>query len=78
MRSYIYTDPETLMRAQTALLDLGVHLLQFCDFVSEILREKYYEMMTLLLERGELDLSQLQVGITADMSVKQAKKYREK
>ena len=38
---------------------MGKHALEFCEWVSEILRESYYNILILVLQRNELDLGQM-------------------
>ena len=61
VNSYFYQDPLNLMAAQTQLIELGEHLLDFGDYVYDIFREKYYEMLCKLLLRGEVDLNMLEI-----------------
>ena len=67
----IYVDPKKLMETQMALIDLGRNLLEFCDFVQDILREKFYGLLTKILRRDELERAQLEV--TKDATLKSKK-----
>ena len=44
-----------------ALIDLGSNLLDFCDFVQDSVRQKYYFLLTQILKRFELTHQQLEV-----------------
>ena len=41
------------------MIELGTHLLEMGDWVQSTLRNKYFEALTLVLNRGELSLSSL-------------------
>jgi len=41
------------------LIEIGEHMLEFCDFVNQFMRERYYMILVAILERGELDLGQM-------------------
>jgi hypothetical protein len=41
------------------MIELGTHLLEMGDWVQSTLRSKYFEALTLVLNRGELGLSSL-------------------
>ena len=45
-----------LIKVQNQLIELGKHVLEFCDWVSDFLRENYYQILILILKRSELDL----------------------
>jgi hypothetical protein len=53
----IYLNPKNLIETQMALIDLGVSLIEFCDFVQESLRDKYYGLISKILKRAELERS---------------------
>jgi hypothetical protein len=53
----IYLNPKNLIETQMALIDLGVSLIEFCDFVQESLRDKYYGLICKILKRAELERS---------------------
>ena len=53
-RSLIYLDPKHLRQTQTTLIELGSNLLDFCDFVQDSVRQKYYMLLTKILKRFEL------------------------
>ena len=56
-RSQFVFDNETgLLKAQAQLIELGNHMLEFVDWVSDFLRENYYKILILILQRRELDL----------------------
>ena len=59
MLSFIYETDVELRQAQSILIDLGKHLLEFCDYINEFVRERYYKLLTLVLKRSELDLGQM-------------------
>ena len=41
------------------LIEIGEHMLEFCNFVSRFMRPKYYKILTTVFDRGELDLTQM-------------------
>ena len=51
-----------LMRAQAVFIELGEHMLEFCDFVNQFLREIYYQILVTVLQRNELDLDHLLIS----------------
>ncbi|KAL4460366.1 hypothetical protein ABPG74_000117 [Tetrahymena malaccensis] len=53
----LYKNEEELIRAQSILIEVAKHLLEYADQVDEILRELYYETLILINNREELDLS---------------------
>ena len=59
MTSFIYSNPADIMRAQEVFIDIGNHMLHFCEFVNEFMKERYYKILKSLLFRGELDLAQM-------------------
>lgn len=44
---------------QEIIIELGVHCLDFGDWVPETLRDKYFQILTLIVQRGELNLDSL-------------------
>ena len=54
-----YTTEKNLIKAQLQFIELGKHILEFCDWVSDFLREIYYKIIILILNRSELDLGQI-------------------
>jgi hypothetical protein len=54
-----YQSPEELIQMQASLIEFGRHLLDMKDWVQECARPLYYDMLTLLLLRGELDLGNM-------------------
>lgn len=54
-----YQNSEELIQMQASLIEFGRHLLDMKDWVKECARPLYYEMLMLLLLRGELDLGNL-------------------
>lgn len=52
----LYMDAEHLMITQQALIDLGLSLLEMCDYVPETSRGKYYSLLNKIMLRAELDL----------------------
>ena len=62
MTSFIFIDDREMMVAQRHFIDLGVHTLAHADFAHDLLKENYYKIITLILQRGELDLAQMAVG----------------
>lgn len=59
MTCFLYKNTLALIRSQNILLDLGEHLLSFADLVIYDFRPYYYQCLTELLKRGELDLGSL-------------------
>ena len=57
MTSFIYNHVADLMRAQEVFIDIGEHMLYFCDFVNDFLKERYFKILTSVLYRSELDLA---------------------
>lgn len=43
-----------LTKAQMLFIELGKHMLEFCDYAS--VGENYYQILILVLKRSELDL----------------------
>jgi len=41
------------------MIELGNHCLEFGEWVQQTLRGKYFEALTLILNRGELNLASL-------------------
>lgn len=61
MTSFIYSSEADMLRAQALFIDIGNHMLEFCDYVDQFLRVEYYGILCAVLERGELDIGQMQV-----------------
>jgi len=61
MISLIYNSTQNLMRAQAVLIEIGEHMLEFCEYVDQWLKERYYKILTAILDRGELGLSQMEI-----------------
>lgn len=59
-----YTSELELSKAQMQFIELGKHMLEFCDYASDFLRESYYQILILVLKRSELDLGQ--IGFISD------------
>ena len=59
MNSFVYNNEEDMIKAQKALIELGLHILQFSEYVDFELRELYYSILCHILKRSELSLSQL-------------------
>lgn len=57
----VFVDPKKLMQTQKVLIELGTTLLEFCDFAQDAIRERYYQLLTKILRRSELDLSYLEI-----------------
>ena len=74
MISFIYNDDGDMMHAQKNLIDMGKHVLKFCDYVNDLLKENYYKMLTAILKRGELELGQMAVGFHENFKGALAKK----
>ena len=62
MISLIYDSKASLMRAQAILIEIGEHMLEFCQQVDQFLRERYYKILVAVLDRGELDLGQMEIN----------------
>ena len=62
MKAYVYKNDEDMMQAQLQFIELGLHTLRQVEYVSDLLRESYYNIITLILQRGELDLNSMAVG----------------
>ena len=56
MLSYLYPSEEELIKTQKNLIELGMHCLQFSEYVDFDEREYYYHILQLLYKRGELDI----------------------
>lgn len=54
--SFFYQNEAELFQSQNTLIELGTHLLNFADEMDENLRELYYDLLTLLCNREELNL----------------------
>ncbi|CAD8117542.1 unnamed protein product [Paramecium sonneborni] len=54
-----YKTQQDLFNSQKLLIDLAIRLLETADQQQELLREQYYTILKLLMNRGELSLSQL-------------------
>ncbi len=59
MTSFIYASEYDLMEAQRHLIELGLHCLEFSEFVDFDMREYYYQTLCHILKRSELDLGQI-------------------
>lgn len=70
MTSFIYAREADLMRAQSIFIDIGLHMLEFSDYVNQFLKEKYYGVLTAILFRSELDLGQMMFEKQGSMSQK--------
>ena len=75
MISFIYENEGSLRHAQSVLIDLGMHLLEFCDFVNEFATERYYKILEELLRRAELDLAQIKIEDIMNKSTASKKLY---
>lgn len=47
------------MQAQAVFIEIGEHMLEFCDYVNQFARVKYYAILVAVLDRNELDLGQM-------------------
>ena len=54
---FIYDHETELIKAQAQFIELGKHMLEFIDWVSDFLRENYYKILILVLQRSEFDLA---------------------
>jgi len=59
MLSFMYHDEKEMIKAQQGLIELGLHCLQFADYVDFDLREYYYNVLCQIYKRSELDLGQI-------------------
>ncbi|CAD8111098.1 unnamed protein product [Paramecium primaurelia] len=59
MVCFEYKTQQDLFNSQKLLIDLAIRLLETADQQQEQLREQYYTILKLLMNRGELSLSQL-------------------
>ena len=57
MVSFIYKNTDELLESQKILLDLAKHFVEQCDQVPISLRPLYYECLTMVILRGELELN---------------------
>lgn len=56
-----YQNSGELIQMQTSFIEFGRHLLQMKDWVQEAARPLYYDMLTLVLLRGELNLGNMTI-----------------
>ena len=56
MVSFQYSSIMEMTKMQRAMIEIGHHCLDFCSHVSPYIREYYYDIIRLVLLRGELDL----------------------
>ena len=49
MVSHIYNSTNDLMRAQAVLIEIGEHMLEFCEYVDQWLKERYYKILVAIL-----------------------------
>ena len=59
MMSFIYPNEQDLIDAQRHMIELGLHCLEFAEFVDFDAREYYYNTLCHILKRSELDLGQI-------------------
>ena len=45
-----------MIKMQSAMIEMGQHCLEFSSYVNPFISEYYYDIMRLILLRGELDL----------------------
>ena len=57
MASFFYDDTEDLLTGQKVMIDLAKYLMEYCDQVPLTLRPLYFECLTLIFLRGELELN---------------------
>jgi hypothetical protein len=57
MVSFVYKNMEDLLTSQKILIDLAKHFVEQCDQVPLSLRPLYYECLTMIILRGELELN---------------------
>ena len=49
MVSLIYDSESDLLRAQAVFIEIGEHMLEFCDYVNQFMKEEYYKILVLVL-----------------------------
>lgn len=54
--TFVYKNEEELFQSQTILIDLADHLMSYSDEMDEKIRELYYELFTILINREEFNL----------------------
>ncbi|CAD8184495.1 unnamed protein product [Paramecium octaurelia] len=59
MICFEYKTQQDLFNSQKLLVDLAIKLLETADQQQELLREQYYTILKLIMNRGELSLAQL-------------------
>jgi hypothetical protein len=59
MVCFVYKNAASGVRSQEIFVELALHCLKFVDFIDQDLKENYYEIMSLVFHRGELDLDQV-------------------
>ncbi|EGR29965.1 hypothetical protein IMG5_145140 [Ichthyophthirius multifiliis] len=57
--SFYYKTEEELLKAQLTIIELEKHLIMYADDVDEQLKDNYYELLKLVINRGEFNLSQM-------------------
>ena len=80
MVCFTYKHLTDLVRAQEILLDLAEHLCAYCDYIVYDVRPYYFECLTHLIKRGELDLGNLKINpnnkLTFESKLRIALRYR--
>lgn len=59
LHSFLYNSKMELLKTQLMMIDLADHLLSYADEGNEKIRNSYYHTLKLMLNRGELDISQM-------------------
>jgi len=59
MVSFIYKNVSAGIKSQELLVELACHCLHYVDIVDPSIKGNYFEVINLVLHRGELDLDQV-------------------
>lgn len=70
----IYKNVSLGIKAQEILIELACHCLQYIDIIDPNIKGKYFEIINLILHRGELDLDQVGFTKSENKSIKKLKK----
>ncbi|KRX10637.1 hypothetical protein PPERSA_05457 [Pseudocohnilembus persalinus] len=57
--TFIYNSTYEKLKGQEQLIEIANHLLNYADEIDESLREKYYQLLKMTLNRGEFDLPEM-------------------
>lgn len=64
--SFTFESEDQMIDFQNELIELGSHCLEFCEWVQAALRQYYYEILILILQRDCLHLGQLSLKHPSD------------